>query len=70
MDVSFDEFARDAVEAEATLTDDESARIQSRSIGQMEVGVRLTEPGDDTTLVSGTLKWAWMPAERLEDNGA
>ena len=65
MDVSFDEFSRDAVQAEATLTDDESAQIQSRSIGQIEVNVTLAPPDDDTTLVSGTLKWAWLPETRL-----
>jgi len=68
MNVSFDEFARDAVQAEATLSDDEGAQIQSRPIGQIEVDVRLTEPGADATLVSGTLKWAWVPEERLSDD--
>ena len=70
MNVSFDEFARDAVQAEATLTDDETTQIHSRPLGQIEVSVRLVEPGEDTTLVSGTLKWAWVPTERLEDDGA
>jgi len=70
MNVSFDAFARDAVQAEATLTDDESAQIQSRPLGQIEVDVTLAEPGDDTTLVSGTLKWAWVPEERLSDDDA
>lgn len=65
MDISFDQFARDAVQAEAILTDDESVQIQSRPIGQIEVDVRLTVPDADTTLVSGTLKWAWLPEERL-----
>lgn len=68
MDVSFDQFARSAVQAEATLTDDESAQIQSRPLGQIEVDVALTAPGDDATLVSGTLKWAWVPEERLSDS--
>jgi len=68
MDVSFDEFARSAVRAEATLTDDEGAQIQSRPLGQIEVDVTLTAPDDDTTLVSGTLKWAWLPEERLSDS--
>jgi hypothetical protein len=66
--VSFDEFARDAVQAEATLSDDEGAQIQSRPLGQIEVDVTLAEPDDDTTLVSGTLKWAWVPKERLSDD--
>jgi len=70
MDVSFDEFARDAVQAEATLTDDEGGQIQSRPIGQIEVDVRLTAPGDDATLVAGTLTWAWLPEERLSENEA
>jgi acyl-coenzyme A thioesterase PaaI-like protein len=65
MNVSFDEFARDAVRAEATLTDDEGAQIQSRPLGQIEVEVRLAEPDNDTTLVAGTLKWGWLPEERL-----
>ena len=68
MDVSFDAFAREAVQAEATLTDDESAQVQSRSIGQIEVNVTLAPPDDDTTLVSGTLKWAWLPETRLSDD--
>ena len=68
MNISFDEFARDAVQAEATLSDDEGAQIQSRPLGQIEVDVRLTEPDADATLVSGTLKWAWVPEERLSDD--
>ena len=67
MNVSFDEFARDAVQAEATLTDYESAQIQSRSIGQIEVDVTLAAPDDETTLVSGSLKWAWVPEDRLSE---
>jgi len=70
MDVSFETFARAAVQAEATLTDDESAQIRSRPLGQIEVDVRLTEPGDDTTLVAGTMKWAWVPEERLSGDDA
>ncbi|MFB6232040.1 MAG: DUF4442 domain-containing protein [Salinibacter sp.] len=68
MGLSFDEFARSAVRAEATLTDDEGTQIQSRPLGQIEVDVTLTAPDDDTTLVSGTLKWAWLPEERLSDD--
>lgn len=65
MDLSFDEFARDSVQAEATLTDEEGAQIQSRPLGQIDVDVALTDPGDGTTHVSGTLKWAWLPEERV-----
>ena len=68
MNISFDAFARETVQAEATLTDDESAQVQSRSIGQIEVDVTLAAPDDDTTLVSGTLKWAWLPETRLSDD--
>ncbi|MFB6098053.1 MAG: DUF4442 domain-containing protein [Salinibacter sp.] len=68
MDVSFDEFARDAVQAEATLTDDESGQIQARPLGQIEVDVGLTEPDADATLVAGTLTWAWLPEDRLADD--
>ena len=68
MNVSFDAFARETVQAEATLTDDESAQVQSRTIGQIEVDVTLAAPDDDTTLVSGTLKWAWLPETRLSDD--
>ena len=67
MDVSFEEFARDAVQAEATLSDNEGTQIQSRPLGQIEVDVRLTEPDGDATLVAGTLKWAWVPEERLSE---
>ena len=67
MNISFDAFARETVQAEATLTDDESAQVQSRSIGQIEVDVTLAAPDDDTTFVSGTLKWAWLPKERLSE---
>jgi acyl-coenzyme A thioesterase PaaI-like protein len=66
MNVSFDAFARDAVQAEATLTDDERAQVQSRPLGQIEVDVTLAAPEDDTALVSGTLKWAWVPEQRLD----
>lgn len=67
MDLSFDQFARRAVQAEATLTDDESAQIRSRPIGQIEVAVALKAPDEDTTFVSSTLKWAWLPEERVSD---
>jgi acyl-coenzyme A thioesterase PaaI-like protein len=65
MDISFDEFARDAVQADATLSEEESAQIRARPVGQIEVAVRLTEPAADAPLVSGTLTWAWLPEERL-----
>ena len=68
MNISFDAFARETVQAEATLTDDESAQVQSRTIGQIEADVTLAAPDDDTTLVSGTLKWAWLPETRLSDD--
>lgn len=66
MDVSFDRFARDAVQAEATLTSEDADRIQSRPIGKMEVEVTLTAPEESTTLVSSVLQWAWVPEERLD----
>jgi acyl-coenzyme A thioesterase PaaI-like protein len=66
MDVSFERFARDAVQAEATLPDEEAGRIQSRPIGKIEVDVTLTAPEDDDPLVSSTLQWAWVPEERLD----
>lgn len=65
MNISFERFAREAVQAEATLTDDEGSDIRSRPIGKIDVDVRLTLPDDDATLVSGTLQWAWVPTERL-----
>lgn len=64
MDVSFERFSRRSVQAAATLTEEEAERIQARSIGQIEVTVALTAPGDDATLVSGSLKWAWVPEEQ------
>ena len=67
MNISFDAFARETVQAEAILTDDESAQVQSRSIGQIEVDVTLAAPDDETTLVSGSLKWAWVPEDRLSE---
>ena len=67
MDVSFDRFARSAVQAEATLTGEEGTQIQSRPLGQVEVDVTLTAPDDETALVSGSLKWAWVPEDRLSD---
>jgi hypothetical protein len=67
MDVSFDRFARSAVQAEATLTGEEGTQIQSRPLGQVEVDVTLTAPDDETTLVSGSLKWAWVPKDRLSE---
>jgi acyl-coenzyme A thioesterase PaaI-like protein len=68
MDLAFDQFARRAVQAEATLTGEESTQIESRPLGQIEVDVTLTAPDDDTTLVSGPLTWAWLPEERLSDS--
>jgi acyl-coenzyme A thioesterase PaaI-like protein len=70
MDVSFDEFAREAVRAEATLTGDEAGQIQARPLGQIAVGVALTAPDDPTALVTGTMKWAWVPEERLSEDDA
>ena len=67
MDVSFDRFARSAVQAEATLTSEEGTQVQSRPLGQVEVDVTLTAPDDETTLVSGSLKWAWVPKDRLSE---
>jgi hypothetical protein len=67
MDVSFDRFARSAVQAETTLTGEEGTQIQSRPLGQVEVDVTLTAPDDETTLVSGSLKWAWVPKDRLSE---
>jgi len=66
MDVSFERFARKEVQAEATLTREESDRIQSRAIGKVEVDVTLTAPDADETFVSSTLQWAWVPEERLD----
>jgi acyl-coenzyme A thioesterase PaaI-like protein len=65
MDVSFERFARQSVEAEATLSDEATERIQSRPIGRVDVDVRLTAPEDEETLVSSQLQWAWLPEERL-----
>lgn len=65
MEVSFDQYAREAVQAEATLSTDESEHIQSKPIGRMHVDVTLTAPDADETLVSSELEWAWMPAEKL-----
>lgn len=65
MDISFENFARDAVQAEATLTDEEATQIQSRPLGQIEVDTTLTAPEGDATLVAGTLTWAWVPKERV-----
>ena len=69
MDISFENFARDAVQAEATLTDAETSQVRSRPLGQIAVDVALTAPDDDTTLVAGTLTWAWVPEARLADEG-
>ena len=66
MDVSFERFGCDTVQAEATLTDQDADRIQSRPIGKVDVEVALTTPGDDSPLVTSTLQWAWVPEERLE----
>ncbi|WP_263787850.1 DUF4442 domain-containing protein [Salinibacter grassmerensis] len=69
MDISFENFARESVQAEATLTDDETGQIRSRPLGQIAVDVTLTAPEEDVTLVAGTLTWAWVPAERLAEEG-
>lgn len=67
MDVSFERFARDTVQAEAILSDEEIDHIHSRPIGRVNVDVTLTAPDDSTTLVASTLEWAWMPDERLAE---
>lgn len=66
MDVSFEQFARDSVEAEATLSDEDAERIRSRPIGKVDVDVTLSAPDDETTLVSSALQWAWVPKKRLQ----
>jgi acyl-coenzyme A thioesterase PaaI-like protein len=66
MDVSFKQFARKTVEAEATLSTEEADRIQSRPIGKVNVDVTLTETNADTILVSSALQWAWVPEDRLK----
>jgi hypothetical protein len=68
MEVSFDQFARHAVQAEATLSAADADHIQSRPIGKMDVDVTLTAPDDDKPLVSSALQWAWVPTDRLSDN--
>ena len=67
MDISFDKFARATVQSEATLTDGKASQIRSRPLGQVEVDVTLTAPDDETTLVSGSLRWAWVPEGRLSE---
>lgn len=66
MDVSFERFAQQSVQAEATLTEEMSSHIRSRRIGRVDVDVSLTVPEEDTSLVTSTLEWAWLPTERLE----
>ncbi len=68
MDVSFDRFSRGTVQAEATLADEETEQIQSRRIGRIDVGVTLTAPDEDDTLVSSRLQWAWLPEEKLSQD--
>ncbi|PSQ78071.1 MAG: DUF4442 domain-containing protein [Bacteroidetes bacterium QH_7_62_13] len=68
MEVSFDQFARHAVQAEATLSAADADHIQSHPIGKMDVDVTLTAPDDDKPLVSSALQWAWVPTDRLSDN--
>lgn len=68
MDVSFDRFAQQSVQAEATLTEEESSRIRSNRIGRVDVEVSLSSLEDDTSLVSSRLEWAWLPEERLSSS--
>lgn len=68
MDVSFERFARESVQAEATLSDEQTDRIQSRPIGRVEVDVTLTAPSEDEPLVSSNLEWAWLPEDRLGES--
>lgn len=68
MDVSFERFAQQSVQAEATLTKEEADRIRSRRIGRVDVEVTLTPPDDDVPLVSSDLEWAWVPEERLSSS--
>lgn len=67
MNVSFDRYAQQAVQAEAVLTEEESERIQSKSIGRISVDVTLTAPAEEETLVSSELEWAWLPEDRLAE---
>lgn len=67
MDVSFEQFSRQTVQAKATLTSEATDHIQSRPIGRVDVDVTLTVPDEDTTLVSSVLQWAWVPTDRLSD---
>jgi hypothetical protein len=67
MDISFDEFVRTTVQSEATLTDGQASQIRSRPLGQVEVDATLTAPDGETTFVSGSLTWAWVPEDRLSE---
>lgn len=64
MALDFQRVSDGAVTAEATLPDDEAARLRERPIGKLTVPLRLT----DTTgrePVDGTLQWAWVPEGRM-----
>lgn len=50
--------------AEAALSAEEAARIQSRPVGKIDVPVRLTG-ADERAPVEAALKWAWLPERRL-----
>ncbi len=66
MEVSFERPARGALRAEATLTEEEAARIRTRPLGKIDVPVRLTDAAGEAPLTCH-MHWAWLPRRRLPD---
>jgi len=64
LEVSFQRRAKGALTAEATLSPTESERIQTSSIGKIDVPVTVTDASDRTPITC-TLQWAWLPKERV-----
>jgi acyl-coenzyme A thioesterase PaaI-like protein len=64
MDVAFRRLAAGRLTAEATLSNDDAARIRDRPIGKVDVEVAVTDPSGEAP-VDATMHWAWIPAERL-----
>lgn len=69
LEVSFQRRAEGALTAEATLAPEEATRIQSASIGKIDVPVTVTDAADHTPMAC-TLQWAWLPKARALPSAA
>lgn len=65
LDVSFERPAAPPLQATATLSDEEAARIQAAPIGKVDVPVAVDDAAGPAPFTCRP-KWAWVPTDRLD----